>query len=110
VKWTARSLSGPASGRIAQVPITATIREILWPRRDHHPSRVFTFVAKRTVDKVIRGKRQTYVEGVRYPITKDGFRRVWDGVRRDADLPTGGAALRRVRRSKPMFDDLGYFG
>jgi integrase len=40
---------------------------------------------------VIRGKRYTYVKGQRYPISKDGLRRVWNAVRKAAELPTEGA-------------------
>ena len=71
---------------MVRVPITATIREILWPLRGEHPRLVFTFVAERTVDKVIRGKPYKFVKGKRYPMTKDGIRRVWNDVRERAGL------------------------
>jgi len=47
---------------------------------------VFTFTAKRTLDKVIKRKRHRLVKGRRYPITRDGLRRVWDDLRRRAGL------------------------
>ncbi|WP_168195750.1 tyrosine-type recombinase/integrase [Bradyrhizobium sp. NAS80.1] len=77
-------------GRIVQIAITPTIRAILWPLRGLHPKYVFTFEAKRTVDKVIGGKRYQYTKGERYPITKSGLRRVWNAIRKVASLPTEG--------------------
>ena len=35
---------------------------------------MFTFVAKRTTDKVIRGKRFKFVKGERFPITREGLK------------------------------------
>ena len=40
-----------------------------------HERFVFTFVAERTIDKVIHGKRYRFVKGERYPMTRDGIRR-----------------------------------
>jgi integrase len=80
---------GTAGGKPITVPITKTVRSILWPLRGDHPTRVFTFVAERTIDKVIRGKRHAFVKGERYPITKDGLKRVWNAVRTEAGLRTG---------------------
>lgn len=77
-------------GRTVQVAITDSIREILWPLQGQHPQFVFTFQAKRTIDKVIRGKRHSYVKGERYPITKWGLRTVWNAVRKKAGLPADG--------------------
>lgn len=73
-------------GKDIEIAITSSVREILWPLQGHHPTRVFTFVAKRTTDKVIRGKRFRFVAGERYPITKDGFRRVWNNIREELGL------------------------
>jgi integrase len=91
VKWDRDMIEREGKGgRIVQVAITDTVREILWPLRGQHPKFVFSFVAKRTVDKVIKGRRYTYVKGQRYPITKDGLRRVWNNVREKAGLPMQG--------------------
>jgi integrase len=91
VKWDRGVIEREGKrGRVVQVAITDTVREILWPLRGQHPKCVFSFVARRTVDKVIRGKRYTYVKGQRYPITKDGLRRVWNAVREEAGLPMEG--------------------
>ena len=42
---------------------------------------MFTFVANRTTDKVIRGKRFESVKDEQYPITREGLKRVWNNVR-----------------------------
>jgi integrase len=70
VDWSARQIRKLGKGgRLVTVPITATIREILWPLRGHHLEFVFTFVSDRTVD----GR----VKGCRYPITYYGVRSAW---------------------------------
>jgi integrase len=70
VDWPARQiLKLGKGGKIVTVPITETIREILWPLRGHHPERVFTFVADRTVDGRVKGRR--------YPMTYHGARTAW---------------------------------
>jgi hypothetical protein len=45
---------GRAGGKEIAVAITPSVRAILWPLRGQHPTRVFTFEAQRTADKVIR--------------------------------------------------------
>ena len=60
------------------VPITSAIREILWPLRGHHPERVFTFVADRTVDGRVKGQR--------YPMTYHGARNAWWQLRKRAGV------------------------
>jgi integrase len=81
--------------KVVRVDITDDIREILWPlyqRRNENcgvaeaADHVFTFTAERTVDKEIRGKRQHFVKGKRYPVTRDGLRRVWNNLRQRAGL------------------------
>ena len=94
VKWDAGIIERPGKGdKLVRVPITDTIREIIWPLRGQHPKYVFTFVAERTIDKVIRGKSHRYIKGERYPMTKDRIRRVWNDVRARAGL-TGLARFR----------------
>ena len=94
VKWDAGIIERPGKGdKLVRVPITDTIREIIWPLRGQHHQYVFTFVAERTIDKVIRGKSHRYIKGERYPMTKDGIRRVWNDVRAHAGL-TGLARFR----------------
>jgi integrase len=70
VDWNARQIVKLGKGgKRVTVPITATIREILWPLRGHHPEYVFTFVADRTVDGRVKGRR--------YPMTYHGVRSAW---------------------------------
>lgn len=94
VKWDAGMIERSGKGgKTVRVPITDTIREILWPLRGQHDRFVFTFVAERTIDKVIRGKRRQFVKGERYPMTKDGIHWVWNDVRKRAGL-TGASRFR----------------
>jgi integrase len=73
VKWDAGVIERSGKhGKVVRVPITDTIREIIWPLRGQHPRFVFTFVAERTIDKMIRGKPYRYVKGERR--TSRGFR------------------------------------
>jgi integrase len=91
IKWDLGKIQREGKGgRIIEVAITDTIRDILWPLRGHHPKYVFTFAAQRTIDKVIRGRRYQYVKGERYPITKWGLRGVWTAVREAAEIPITG--------------------
>ena len=60
------------------VPITSTIREILWPLRGHHPGFVFTYVAYRT--------HAGFVKGRRYPVTLAGLRAHWHRMRKVAGV------------------------
>src|SRR5262249_18569428 len=61
-------------GERVTVPITPEIREILWPLRGHHPEYVFTFVADRTVDGRVKGRR--------YPLTYEGVQSYWKRLRK----------------------------
>jgi len=79
VNWDARKIEKQGKGdKRVSVPITDTIREILWPLRGHHPEMVFTYVAKRT------RKRQNLIKGNRYPITYSGLKSAWKRIRADA--------------------------
>ena len=60
------------------MPITAAIREILWPLRDHHPEHVFTYQAQRT--------RDGRVQGQRYPLTYSGIKIAWRRLRKRAGV------------------------
>lgn len=81
--WIERAGKG---GRRVRVAITDSVRAILWPLRGHHPEYVFTFVAQRTTDKVIRGERHVFVAGRRYPITKSGLNTRWRRTKKAAGL------------------------
>jgi integrase len=80
VDWAARQIRKPGKGgKIVTIPITSTIREILWPLQGHHPEHVFTFVARRTI-------RGGTVRGERYPLTVHNVRFVWAKLRREAGV------------------------
>ncbi|ANK91555.1 MULTISPECIES: tyrosine-type recombinase/integrase [unclassified Rhizobium] len=65
VNWEAGSINTKGKGgRDVWTPITPTIRRILVDCRGNHPEYVFTFVAERTRDGKVKGKR--------YPITYHG--------------------------------------
>ncbi len=62
VNWQTRQIVKDGKGdETVTVPITDTVRRILWPLRGHHPEFVFTYVACRTRDDHVRGQR--------YPLT-----------------------------------------
>jgi integrase len=79
VDWGARQIRKSGKGqRPVTVPITPSIREILWPLRGHHPEHVFTYVAVRT--------HRQWVKGRRYPITLAGLRAHWHRLRKVAGV------------------------
>jgi len=79
VNWDARKIEKQGKGdKRVSVPITDTIREILWPLRGHHPEMVFTYIAKRT------RKAQKLVKGQRYPVTYSGIKSAWKRIRASA--------------------------
>jgi integrase len=70
VDWSTRQIRKLGKGgKLVTVPITETIREILWPLQGHHPEHVFTFVADRTTSGRVKGRR--------YPLTYQGVRSAW---------------------------------
>lgn len=73
-------------GKRVTVPITSAIRDILWPLQGHHADAVFTYVAQRDIDKVIKGKRYQFVAGARYPITYSGVATAWRRLRQRAGV------------------------
>jgi integrase len=75
VDWGARQIRRAGKGgKLVTMPITPTIREILWPLRGHDPEYVFTYVAVRT--------HRRWVKGRRYPITLAGLRAHWHRLRK----------------------------
>jgi len=70
VDFTARQIvkHGKGGARIT-VPITSTIREILWPLQGHHPDSVFTYVCEHA--------EQGHIRGQRYPLTYGGVQTYW---------------------------------
>ena len=78
VDWNTRRISKPGKGgKLVTVPITSTIRDILWPLQGHHPEFVFTYVA--------RG-RGGHSKGVRCPLTYQGVGSVWRLLRKRAGV------------------------
>lgn len=107
VKWDRGVIlmtgKGTGGGKPITLEITPAIRAVLWPlyvgRADNAGApeaaeRVFTFVAERTLDKVIKGHRHVFVAGKRYPITRDGLRRAWNTWRDRHGLRRGSERLR----------------
>jgi integrase len=87
VDWGGRQIRKIGKGgKRVTAPITPAIREILWPLRGHHPEFVFTYVAQRDIDKVVKGKRYCFVKGERYPITISGVSTAWRRLRQRAGV------------------------
>jgi len=79
VNWSTRQIIKLGKGgKPVMTPITAAVREILWPLQGHHPEFVFTYVAERT-----RGGR---VKGKRYPLTLSGTKTRWRRQRKAAGV------------------------
>ena len=79
IDWNARQITKLGKGgRRVTVPITETIREILWPLRGHHPDFVFTYVAQRT--------RDGRIKGAHYPLNYSGVQSCWQRVRKLAGV------------------------
>ncbi len=79
VDWGARRIRKLGKGgKLVTVPITAAIREILWPLQGHHAEYVFTYVAVSTRPGRIRGQR--------YPVTYQGAKTAWRRLRRTAGV------------------------
>lgn len=77
-------------GKNYKIPLSVTMREILWPLRAHHPEAVFTYVVQRT-----RGKR---IRGTCLPITASGLKTEWRRAREAAGLPSTGEDWERGYR------------
>lgn len=79
VDWSAsRIRKAGKGGRLVTVPITSTIREVLWPLRGHHVESVFTYAAHRTRDGRVKGRR--------YPLTYQGIKTAWRRLRKRAGV------------------------
>jgi len=83
VDWSARAIVKLGKGgRRVPVPITPTIREILWPLRGQHPEFVFTYVCQRHG----AGPHAGRIKGQRYPLTYHGVQSYWERVRKLAGV------------------------
>lgn len=67
-------------GRRIVIPITPTIREIIFPLQGQHPEFVFTYVA------MFGNKRLGRVRGQRYPLTMNGAKTAWQTMRDKAGV------------------------
>jgi len=83
VDWSARQIVKLGKGgRRVTVPITPSIREILWPLRGHHPEFVFTYVCQRRG----AGPHAGRIKGQRYPLTYHGVQSYWERLRKLAGV------------------------
>jgi integrase len=105
IKWERNVILIKAKrNKVQEIVITPSIRAVLWPLRDHPSEFVFTYVAQRTTQVMRKGgETEHLVEGQRYPITKDGLRRVWHDVRVDAGIPTSGEDRYRFHDKRHNF-------
>ena len=81
VDFAARRITKTGKGgQLISVPITPTIRDILWPLQGHHDEFVFTYVAART------SKSVGTIKGQRYPMTVSGVKTYWKRLCADAGV------------------------
>lgn len=82
VYWPAGAIEITGKGRRGSpsqkrlIPITAVIRDILWPLRNNHPTAVFTYISRR------RNAEKGIAKGTVMPITYQGLKTRW---RRDRE-------------------------
>ena len=65
-------------GRRGTIPLSPTLRELLWPLQEHHETHVFTYVNQRGSLK--------HRKGLRRPITRNGLTTMWTRLKGTADL------------------------
>jgi integrase len=79
VDWSARQIVKLGKGgKRVTVPITETIREILWPLQGHHPDFVFTYVHERD--------ERGHAKGERSPLTYAGVQTYWRRLRKHSGV------------------------
>ena len=79
VDWASSQITKRGKGgRLLVIPLTPSLRAILWPLRGHHDVWVFTYVAVRTRNGRVRGQR--------YPLTFNGIKTQWRRLRTRACL------------------------
>jgi integrase len=87
VNWGNKTIARIGKGgKVLITKINDELRSILWPLVGHHPTRVFTYIAQKTRDGRVAGKR--------YPITLSGFKTQWRRKRAMAGLDGGINPLR----------------
>ena len=102
-------------GKWRTIPLSTDAYSILWARRGHHETSVFTFVAERT--RKCPKSKKNFVKGKRYPMTYYGIgtnrRRKWAKAGVDARLhdtrhTTGMRTLRSTGNLKVVQRILGH--
>jgi integrase len=79
IDWGARLIwiTGKG-GKRATIPLTPSLRQILWPLQGHHPTNVFTYVKARGGVEVRKGDR--------LPITREGLKSTWRRLKDEIEL------------------------
>jgi integrase len=87
VNWSTKTITMIGKGgKLVTKTIDSAVHAILWPLVGHHPVKVFTYVAAKTRDGRVAGKR--------YPITKSGVKTTWRRTRAKAGLDAAKLPLR----------------
>jgi integrase len=91
IDWGGREVHIKGKGGVNyKIPLSATMRDILWPLRGQHHETVFNYVVQRTRAKRVRG---TFL-----PITASGLKTEWRRARESAGLPSTGEDWERGYR------------
>jgi integrase len=89
VNWGKKTIRFPTKpGKQERtIEINSELYAILWPLMGHDPTRVFTYVAQRTLlMKRPDGLLDKRVKGQRYPITASGFKTEWKRAKAKAGI------------------------
>jgi integrase len=88
VNWGAKTIRFPTKeGKDEQtIEINAALRAILWPLRGNHPTRVFTYVGKRTRIVERETGPERVIAGRHYPLTASGFKTAWRRAKKAAGI------------------------
>jgi integrase len=85
VDWVERVIKvRTKGGHEREIAITEGVAVILQDARGHHPTRVFTYLARKTWTNSKSGK--CTVANERYPITKAGYESAWRALKREAGV------------------------
>lgn len=79
IDWGGRKIWIRGKGdKLRFVPLTPTLRSLLWPMQGQHPEHVFTYTAARGGLEVRRGER--------VPVTREGLKTIWRRSKGRAEL------------------------
>lgn len=67
-------------GKSRTLPMSEDVRELLWKQQEHHPRKVWTYVAQRALPK------RKLVKGERYPMTEAGLRTAFRRAAKSAEV------------------------